>query len=114
MELLEQKDGEVVVLALRGRLDGATSDSLLERFFTLIGEGERQFVVDGSDLAYVSSSGLRVLLLAAKQLAQVSGRLALCSLNEQIRKVFDLTGLTSVFDICGSRIDAIEKLRDGK
>lgn len=114
MEVLEQRDGEVVVLSLHGRLDGGTSPGLQEKLFALIDQGEKRLVVDGSDLAYVSSSGLRALLLAAKRLAEVSGQLVLCSLNEHIRKVFDITGLASVFDIRGSRHDAITTLQEEK
>lgn len=113
MQVVEQKDGNVVVLAVDGRLDATTSDALQEKISDLVGHGEKLFVIDGAKLSYISSSGLRVLLLTLKKLSVVSGLMAICSLNDHVRQVFEMTRLTLVFDILATRDEAITKLKRG-
>jgi anti-sigma B factor antagonist len=67
-------------------------------------------VIDLSHLEYVSSSGLRVFLLAAKRLHSAEGKIVLCSLKEHVRQVFDLAGFSSILSIYGSRDDALKAL----
>jgi anti-sigma B factor antagonist len=67
-------------------------------------------VVDLSQLDYVSSSGLRVFLLAAKRLQATDGKIVLCALKDQIRQVFDLAGFSSFLSTYGSRAEAIKGL----
>lgn len=50
-----------------------------------------------SVLDYISSAGLRVLLQAAKKLNQISGTLVLCSVKDEVKKVFDIAGLSPIF-----------------
>jgi len=111
MEVLERKDGSIVILAPSGRLDAATSNDLQVKIEDLLRRGEKRLVIDCAKLSYVSSSGLRVLLLAAKSLAGVSGLMAICCLNENVRRVFEMTRLDTVLDVLNTTEEAIAKLR---
>jgi anti-anti-sigma factor len=73
----------------------------------VINSGAQRLAVDLSQLDYVSSSGLRVFLLAAKQLQGTQGKIVLCALKDHVRQVFDLAGFSSVLSIYGSRDEAI-------
>jgi anti-anti-sigma factor len=96
-----------VVLEPVGRLESKTSPELDKKVVALLGAGERRFVVDLSATEYVSSAGLRVLLMLAKKVSGGAGRLALCGLNPQIREVFDIAGLGALFQIRETRDEAL-------
>ena len=100
------RDG-ILVLAPAGRLDTKTSHDFEKAVLDALGAGTRRFVVDLSELEYLSSAGLRVLLILARKLTGPGGYLAICSLNESVKAVFDVAGFTSVFRIFGSLDEAV-------
>jgi anti-anti-sigma factor len=111
MELLEARRDGVLVLALKGRLDAASASSFQNLLAERMEQGERRFAVDASGLIYISSSGLRVLLQVARQLEKHSGRIVLCSVQESIRRIFEIAGFASLFRIYGSSEQAIQGCR---
>lgn len=110
MEISERKVGDVCVVGLNGRLDSGTSDSLAQRLHLLIDGGERRLVIDGEQLDYISSTGLRVLLVAAKQLKATDGRIVLSSLRPHILEVFEIAGFTSIFPVYGNTDQASQQI----
>jgi len=110
MQITEDKKGDVVVLALSGKLDATTSKTFQDKLLADINSGDRRFVVDLSQVEYVSSSGLRVFLLASKRLNSSDGKIVLCSLKDHVRQVFDLAGFSSILSICSSRDEAFKSL----
>lgn len=111
MEIVETKQGDVVVLALTGRLDTLTSKALDERCSTLLETGERRLVLDASGLEYVNSSGLRALLLLARRLKDVAGVMAVSGLNVRNQNIFDMTGFSNILSIYLSVDEAVRNLR---
>jgi anti-sigma B factor antagonist len=109
MDIGEERKADVLILVVSGRLDTATARTFEDRLLTRIDSGERRLVIDLRQLEYVSSSGLRVFLLAAKRLG-AEGRIAVCSLNGHVRRVFDLVGFSSLVDIYGTREEAIDRI----
>lgn len=107
MEFLEERHEAIVIVGLRGRMDSNTARLVEEKLLGLIDAGDSRMVVDCAGLDYISSAGLRVLLMAAKRTTQVKGKLVLAALNDDVKQVFELTGFSSIFQICGSREDAI-------
>lgn len=107
MDIREERDGSAVVLSMSGRLDATTAKAFEDHILGAIDAGARRLVVDLGGLDYVSSSGLRVLLLAARRLQRTQGRLSLCSPVERVQRVFDLAGFSSVLPIYSSRLDAL-------
>lgn len=99
MDIIEEKKGAIVVLGLVGRLDSSTAPQMEEKVVSLLTGGAKQMVVDFARLDYVSSAGLRVLLMAAKKLKASGGVIALCALKPHIREVFDIAGFTAMFPI---------------
>ena len=99
MDIIEDKRGAIVLLGLVGRLDSSTSPHMEEKVVGLLTGGAKQLVVDFARLDYVSSAGLRVLLMAAKKLRASGGVIALCALKPHIQEVFDIAGFTAMFPI---------------
>jgi anti-anti-sigma factor len=110
MDISEDRKANVVVLALSGKLDATTAKTFEERILGAIDSGARRLVVDLLRLEYVSSSGLRVFLLAAKRLQATDGKMALCGLQDHTRHVFDLAGFSSILSIYSTRDDAVKAL----
>ena len=106
MDITETKQGEVTIIALAGRLDSSTSPQFEQYILPRIADKMR-LIVDFSALDYISSAGLRVLLLAAKKVKQAGGRLALCALKEHIREVFEISGFLAILDVRPTQADAL-------
>ncbi|TMV51542.1 STAS domain-containing protein [Paenibacillus mesophilus] len=104
------QDG-ITVLSIGGRLDGNTSGNLESDFLRLLEQGSTRFVFNLSSLEYVSSAGLRSLLLAAKKVKSVQGRLALAHMNEHVKEVFDMSGFSTIFTICATESEAVQAAR---
>ena len=101
--------GQTTVLALCGKLDFASCPT----FEPLIMEGVSsadKVVLDFAEVPYVSSAGLRVVLVAAKHVQQAKGKFALCSLKPEIQKIFEMSGLGRIFQIFRSAEEAAERL----
>lgn len=99
MNIGEEQRGDVILLAPEGRLDSNTAPALETRLMERIKNGGTRLVVDFSQLDYISSAGLRVLLMAAKRLKAAKGSLALCSMKEHIYKVFKISGFLPILTV---------------
>ena len=99
MTVASNKIGQILVMSPAGRLDAETAPGLQDQILTQIEAGETAVLLDLSALNYVSSAGLRAILVAAKKLQAEDGRLALCGLSEQIAEVFEVSGFDTILAI---------------
>jgi anti-sigma B factor antagonist len=113
MELIEEKSGKVLVVIMKGRLDASTYSPVEKRILELIQSGERYLVLDLGSLEYISSIGLRVLMVAAKRLKSIEGEIIVCDVKEPIKQVFDISGFVSIFRMLSTREEAIRTLSKG-
>ena len=100
--------GDVRTVRIAGNLDTQTSQGAQEQLMQLIDNGATKVLVDFEDLNYISSSGLRMLLVAAQQLADTSGQLRICSPNTMVREVFDTAGFSEIFSVYSSQAEALD------
>lgn len=98
MEIHEDLRGNVCLVTVSGRLD-STSASALEAVLPARVQAHDRVALDMSNVAYVSSAGLRVLLIGAKAARAAGHRLALAGLSEPVREVFEISGFTALFTI---------------
>ena len=106
MDITEDKRNDIVVVSVQGRVDASNAGVLEQKLLGLIAGGEKRLVLDAERLDYISSAGLRLLLVARKRLP-TGGSLALCALQPQIREIFDIAGLSSIFLIHDTQDEAI-------
>ena len=90
---------DICIVYLKGRLDSAASSGVEQEITDHIAGGRRRMLLDFSELHYVSSIGLRTVLVAAKRMNAEGGKLVLCSLNPQVAEVFSISGFASILDI---------------
>ena len=94
---IEGNEAAAVTFILEGRLDGSTSQHVEEAYLGQLETGAARFIFDLGQLDYVSSAGLRVLLLAAKKTRAAGGKIALFGLNQSVKEVFEISGFQSIF-----------------
>lgn len=108
MKITERTGAEgFQVLRLSGHLDTKTGPVLEERLLEIEDAGTDRILIDCSDLEYVASTGLRVILAAAKRAGASGGMFRLCSMSDFVREVFDLTGFSKIIEIYDSEQDAV-------
>jgi anti-anti-sigma factor len=113
MQLLVEQAGDVVVVGLSGRADSVSAPNLARRLQEAVSGSAGRLVVDLSEVTYISSAGLSVLLAALKSTGETGGALVLCSLAECVREVFVLAGLLPLFTIAETRAAAVIAVRNG-
>jgi stage II sporulation protein AA (anti-sigma F factor antagonist) len=111
MEFAQESAGDVVVAKLAGRLDSSSAPSAEEQLTRLIGSGTPRLAIDLSKLEYISSAGLRVLLLVARRVQQAHGKLALFGLTPSVHEVFSISGFNTIFTIRDDAAAAIDSVR---
>jgi anti-anti-sigma factor len=107
MNVTEEKTGNVYVLTPEGRLDTTNYQVLEQHLAKITGPDAANILIDMSKLEYISSSGLRVLLMYLKKSKAANGRLMLCSMIPDIREIFEISGFVNIFEIYGSREEAL-------
>ncbi len=92
----------VPVIQASGRLDASTVSILEHALMRALHTGAKAVILDLSEVTYISSSGLRVLLTGRRQLRDRHGELILCALSQNVRDVFDMVGFTALFGVADS------------
>ncbi|NIM51116.1 MAG: anti-sigma factor antagonist [Gemmatimonadales bacterium] len=97
----------VVVIGVDGQLIVGNRHELKKKVVDAMEAGELRFVVDFADTGYIDSSGLGVLVSLSKKIREAGGDLRLAGLNEDLRTLFELTKLDTLFTIMGSAEEAV-------
>ncbi|MGB0846125.1 MAG: STAS domain-containing protein [Thiolinea sp.] len=97
--MLVETQGDITILAPRNSIDVSTSPELEKVALEHLAAGANKLVIDFSQVDYISSAGLRVVLIAAKQLRKSAGILVLSGLSDVVQEVFEISGLTRVLTI---------------
>lgn len=111
MQITDEKIGEVLTVALQGRLDAATSKSAEDFLLKKIDGGERYVAIDLSRLEYISSVGLRVFMMCAKRLKVAQGKLVVYGMTPAIRQIFEIAGFLTLFPVFANRDDAVAGIK---
>ncbi|MBU0474404.1 MAG: STAS domain-containing protein [Bacteroidetes bacterium] len=98
MEINEIIKDNYTLLNVSGRLDSTTATDFEKALLNLL-DLQKENVVSFKELKYISSSGLRVLLVAAKKLSTTEKKLTISAMQDHIKEVFDISGFTGLFNI---------------
>ena len=108
MEIKTSQFKHCDVVKVTGRIDSSTSPKLAEALAQLHDAGHYKIVMDFTDVEFISSAGLRVLISTLKTCRRYNrGDLHLAGLPENIYSVFDLAGFNSIFKICDDVVTAV-------
>jgi len=97
MSFRTTNQGDAVVVAVEGQLVAANRQQLREAVAFEIDRGARAFIIDFADTGYVDSAGLGALVSLSKKIREANGSLRLKNLNEDLRTLFELTRLDTLF-----------------
>ncbi len=100
-------EGGVTVIAVDGQLIVGNRQELKNLVQDALEEGDRKFLIDFAGTAYIDSSGLGALVSISKKIREHGGELRLAELNEDLRALFELTKLDTLFAIAESRAEAL-------
>ena len=109
----EEIDSETHVIQLGGEVDLYTAPEFKERLVELIENGKTKIVVDLSEATFIDSTTLGVLVGGVKRLRPAGGSLALVCSDQNITKIFEITGLDRVFPIHETRDQALSSVATG-
>jgi anti-anti-sigma factor len=100
MEIVKTQDGGKIVLTLTGRLDAVTAPQLQGALLPAFDDG-MLVELDFANLRYVSSAGLRVLILGEKTAKSKKAIMSLVNVPQEVKAIFDITGITEILKIRG-------------
>ena len=106
MDVTTERLENVLSVDVKGRIDGSTAVAFEEAVRNAIDETDRVLIMDFGELDYISSAGLRVILLTAKSLQSQDAKLVLCALSDPIREVFKISGFDKLLPIHDSKAEA--------
>ncbi len=107
MDIHEETSGSTVVVAPSGRVDGFSSPELEKRISEIIEGGQSRLLLDCTNMDYISSAGLRVVLVSAKKCQQQGGKLAVCALQPSCKSVMEVSGFLNMLEYHETRDAAL-------
>lgn len=105
MKVSVENEGDIFVVRPSGKLDALTSQQFQDSMDEVLNDGGTRIVIDMSEVAYVSSVGLRVFIRSAKQLMG-TGKVAVAGLKSSVRQVFDMAGFAMLMSLCDTLEEA--------
>ena len=112
MDIQTERDGGTLIAKAEGRIDGVNARDFEEALKAAISDDDDNVVIDLEGLSYISSAGLRVILLVAKTLRKRNAKFMLCSLSDPIREVFEISGFDKIIPVHASREQALASIGD--
>ncbi len=109
MELTATHFGQALIIAPQGRLDSMTAPAFEKQLMEHLAS-HSNLVLDFSSLDFISSAGLRVLLMAAKRIGRDNGRFILCEVSQPIRDVLEISGFLGMIEVVVSRDEALMEM----
>ncbi|WJF89322.1 STAS domain-containing protein [Paraburkholderia bonniea] len=98
---IDQRD-DALIVALTGRLDSSVSDGFGKTLGDALNPDIKQLIINFDALTYISSAGLRSILIAGKQLHAMHGRMVLVGLHGLVQQVFETCGFLILFETAAS------------
>ncbi len=111
MEIQSKIGNGFTTLSLKGRLDAVSAAPAEATINKTIESGTSNIVLDLAGLDYISSAGLRVLLVTAKKLSRQNGKVVLCGLQDSVREVFEISGFLSIFPVAADEAEAAKSFQ---
>ena len=109
MSFTIQRHQDIVIVEVDGQLIVGNRQDLKQRVLDELANGTTRVLVDFARAGYIDSSGLGVLVSLAKRLRDEGGELKLCNLNDDLRTLFELTKLDTLFSIADTRERALDR-----
>ena len=111
MEIETKEQDGIVVLSINGEIDLYNAPELKEAVQKLSEQNKNKIIVNLDRVSYVDSSGIGALISSFSNLKKQGGSLRICNVAGSVRKVFELTKLTSFFEIDNTEADSLSAFK---
>lgn len=108
MKITTTHDAGFCIVKIDGRIDTTNFNEFENELIELIDSGEIKIILNCSGLNYISSSGLRVFLIAQKKILALNGLLYLSDMQSSIKEIFNISGFSTIFQIFPTQQDALK------
>ena len=109
MTIATETTASATIVSLQGQINSANATAMEAQVLAIVDGGARNLVFDFSALDYISSAGLRMVLVVAKRLKQEGGLLVLCGVQPHVREVFDISGFLAILNVEPTRAEALAR-----
>ena len=111
LKISTERKGNALILSPVERIDSSVARDFEEFVQDRVAEGNNKLIVDFSEISFISSAGMRVLLIYAKKLRTGGGgKLVLCNMRDSIREIFSISGFDHIITICGTQEESLASL----
>ncbi|MFA7439209.1 STAS domain-containing protein [Castellaniella sp.] len=110
MNILSEKNGAVRIISVIGQINSGNAAEAETQLLAQLQQGDTYCVLDLAEVDYISSAGLRVVLMLAKRQKQNAGQLVLCRLQPHVHEVFDISGFLSILSVAPDRTAALARI----
>lgn len=107
MEIQAEREGRTLTAKATGRVDGVNASEFEQTLRDAIEEEDAAVILDLAGITYLSSAGLRAILLTARSLSQRKAKFLLCSPSAPIREVFEISGFDKIIPVHDSHAEAV-------
>jgi len=110
MEIYTRKEKGAVIVSVKGRIDALTAPEFERNLCDWISKGGIIFLINFTQLEYISSAGLRSILATSKKLKEKQGTILFTGLQGPVEEVFNISGFQSIFKIFASEEAALKEI----
>ena len=110
MNITLTKEDKALVASIEGRLDAATSSEMETQLNEAIKKEKSSLLLDLGSLDYISIAGLRVILSLAKTVKASGQTFMLCSLQDSVKQIFEISGFVGILNIAADRDAALSQM----
>jgi len=111
MNITFETKSDFTVVSISGRIDATNSNDFESELIRIFEDDRFNLLINCAGLHYISSSGLRIFLMAQKRVIAVQGHLAICCMQTMIREIFDISGFSTIFKIYGTEEEALQQTK---
>ena len=111
MKIAHQEKEGVICFQIEGRLDATSAPEAENQVKGALSQGNQRLLFDLSKMDYISSAGLRVILMAVKELRSKKGKVALCALTPYVKEIFDVSNFSSIIPITDTVETGLQQMR---
>lgn len=111
MEVGERREGDILILLPVGRIDNDTSPAFQARLLAALASPGAAVLIDFSGVEYISSAGLRALMMGSRQAKAVKGRLGVAALGPVVKEIFEISRFSLVVQVYETAAEALAALR---
>ena len=110
MDVATERQNDILSVLVSGRIDGSNAAAFEETVRAAVAESDRAVIMDFEKLSYISSAGLRVVLVIARSLIARDARFALCAMSDQVREIIEISGFDKIIPVHLSKAEALASL----